>query len=79
LRLIHHIGESEGAAIAKKLNEDIVLLEKKSTSIIKKTFQHLQIKCIHLKQFGIDVLNNLSLNKDIEIFNEELKRKLHIF
>ena len=41
LRLIHHIGESEGAAIAKKLNEDIVLLKKKSTSIIKNTFQHL--------------------------------------
>ncbi|MHA1490764.1 MAG: hypothetical protein ACTSRI_14040 [Promethearchaeota archaeon] len=78
-KLIRSVGESEGAAISKKLNIDIIMLDKKATSTIKKTFKFLPIKCIYLKDFGIKILTEIGSSKDIKDYKEELRRKLHIF
>lgn len=78
LRRIRNIGECEGAAISKKINIDMVLLDKKATSVIKKTFKYLEIRCIHLREFGIMILEEYGSNNDIREYKEELKRKLHL-
>ncbi len=79
LRKVKNIGECEGAAISKKLNVNIVLLDKKATSIIKKTFKFLNIKSIRLEDFGINILTQLGANKEIQIYKDELKERFQIF
>ncbi|MGQ4873894.1 MAG: hypothetical protein ACP6IY_07480 [Promethearchaeia archaeon] len=79
LKRIHNIGECEGAAIAKRLNIDIVLLDRKATSIIKQAFKFLRIKNIKLEDFGLEILKQVGNIDHINEFKEELKRRLHIF
>ena len=79
LKRIHNIGECEGAAIAKRLNIDIVLLDRKATSVIKQAFKFLRIKNIKLEDFGLEILKQVGNIDYINEFKEELRRRLHIF
>jgi len=78
LRKIHNIGECEGAALARKMNIDLVLLDRKAGSVIKKAFKFLEIRPLKLADFGIMILGEFGANNEINEFKHELK-KLHIF
>ena len=71
-RKIHHTGECEGAAIARKKKCDFVLKEKRANSIIKNIFKNSQVSIINLSQFGEDVLKSNGLDNLIKDYLDEV-------
>ena len=77
LRRIRHIGESEGAALARKLRINMVMMEQKSKSIINKVFQHINITSISIKTFGIRILEEIGSKADIDEYKNIIKGRFH--
>jgi len=75
LRKIRHIGESEGAALARKLGIDIVLMEQKAKSIINNFFQHINPTPILIKNFGIRILEKIGSKADIDEYKKIIKER----
>ena len=76
LRSVPHIGECEAGALARKEKCDLVLLEKKATSIINQTFRHNQsIDVIYFDDFGLEILNRFGTEEEINDFLQEIKKR----
>lgn len=71
-RKIHHRGECEAAAIARKEKCPLVIRERKANSIIKKVLKHSPISVISIVEFGKTVLKNKDLDHYMEEFLESL-------
>jgi len=74
-RKIHHTGEAEGAAIARKEKCNLVIKERRTSSIIKKMFQHSIIPILNLIQFGKYVLESNGLAEQVKNYTDEVYKE----
>ncbi len=77
LRRIKNIGECEGAAIAKRLDIDLVLLDQNAYSILKKLLRFSGVKVKEITEFGLEILKKYRNAAQIPVFKKELEKILH--
>nr|MDO8116880.1 hypothetical protein [Candidatus Sigynarchaeota archaeon] len=77
LREIKHLGECEGAAIAKRLNVDFVMLDRNARAVIKIAFKHISVKTIDLVEFGRNILDESGNGNHSAEFENEMNKRLH--
>ncbi len=77
LREINQIGECEGAALARKYNVTLVLLDRSARSVIRIAFQHVQSKTADLVVFGVKILTESGNASLVSKFENEMNIRLH--
>ncbi|MHA1584716.1 MAG: hypothetical protein ACTSWL_05645 [Promethearchaeota archaeon] len=78
LSQIRNIGESEGGAIAKRLNIPIVLLDLKAFTTLKRVLKYSGISVYRLLDFGIYILERFGTPDQIIEFKTLIKKKMHL-
>ena len=74
---IRHVGESEGAAIARRLGIDFVILDQNARAVIKIAFQHIGAKTIDVVEFGKQILESIGFSQHITAFVNGMNKKLN--
>lgn len=74
---IRNKGECEAAAIARRLNGTLVLLDTGAFSVMRRAFQHSQVNCVRLPDFCREFIENNGSEEEMEDLRKAF-RKIHI-